>query len=198
MHELEDRISNALAIDGQGSSDFDLNPETVLPENRRLRPAGVLIGIDVTDATPRVLLTKRSSRLKHHPGQIAFPGGKQDESDADVIAAALREAREEVGLPNDHARVLGTFPEHETVTGFMVTPVVALIDRPFQTAPEPGEVEEVFDVPLAHVLEPQNYRVESRYWRGSRRYYFTVPYGPYYIWGATARMLRAFAERMLQ
>lgn len=194
--QLEARIDRALRRTGDNSSDFDLNPEVELPPGRKLRPAGVLIGIDVTAPEPRLLLTKRSSRLKHHPGQIAFPGGKQDDSDTDVVAAALREAEEEVGLPRDQARVLGTMPAHETVTSFLVTPVVALIEAPFDVRPEPGEVDEAFTVPLTHVLDPANYQVQSRRWRGSRRHYFTVPYGPYYIWGATARMLRAFAERM--
>ena len=194
--QLEARIDRALRRTGDSSSDFDLNPEVELPPGRKLRPAGVLIGIDVTAPEPRLLLTKRSSRLKHHPGQIAFPGGKQDDTDTDVVAAALREAEEEVGLPRDRARVLGTMPAHETVTSFLVTPVVALIEAPFDVRPEPGEVDEAFTVPLTHVLDPANYQVQSRRWRGSRRHYFTVPYGPYYIWGATARMLRAFAERM--
>ena len=194
--QLEARIDRALRRTGDNSSDFDLNPEVELPPGRKLRPAGVLIGIDVTAPEPRLLLTKRSSRLKHHPGQIAFPGGKQDDTDTDVVAAALREAEEEVGLPRDQARVLGTMPAHETVTSFLVTPVVALIEAPFDVRPEPGEVDEAFTVPLTHVLDPANYQVQSRRWRGSRRHYFTVPYGPYYIWGATARMLRAFAERM--
>lgn len=196
MSGFEDRIARALRRDGGTSSDFDLNPEVQLPPGRRLRPAGVLLGIDVTGDVPMVLLTKRSSRLKHHPGQIAFPGGKQDEGDADVVDAALREADEEVALPRGHARVLGTMPPHETVTSFLVTPVVAIIDRPFDIRPEPGEVEEAFAVPLDHLLKPANYSIQSRRWRGSERRYFTVPYGPYYIWGATARMLRAFAERM--
>lgn len=188
----------ALAQTGVESSDFDLNPDVVLPEGRVLRPAGVLAPIVDVDGRLELILTKRSSALKHHPGQIAFPGGKQDGGDADVVAAALREAEEEIGLPREIVDVLGTLAAHETVTGFQVTPVIAHVTQPFTLKPEPGEVEEAFFVPLDHVLDPQNYLVHSRRWRGQRRYYYAVPYGPYYIWGATARMLRAWAIRMTQ
>lgn len=184
----------ALRRPGPGSSDFDLNPGTVLPENRKLRPAGVLVPITLADGTPRLILTKRSSALKHHPGQIAFPGGKQDEGDADITAAALREAQEEIGLDIGNVEVLGCLPTHETVTGFDVTPVLALVRRRFEPVPEAGEVEEVFDVPLEHVLTLGNFSIQSRRWRGVRRNYYTVPFGPYYIWGATARILRTMAE----
>lgn len=196
IRDLETRLRAALDNDGTGSSDFDLNPDFVLPEGRVLRPAGVLVAIDVTRDHPRLLLTKRSSRLKHHPGQIAFPGGKQDPSDKDVIAAALREAWEEVGLPYGHTRVLGTLPTHETVTGFDVTPVIALVEKAFDHVAEAEEVEEVFEVPLTHLLDANRYSIQSRRWRGYRRHYFTVPWGPYYIWGATARILRGLAARM--
>lgn len=156
----------------------------------------MLVPISIVGDTPRVILTKRSSALKHHPGQIAFPGGKQDQGDADVTATALREAQEEIGLPPELPQILGHLPTHETVTSFTVTPVVAILRQPFQVIPEPGEVDEVFSVPLAHVLDPANYIVESRRWRGQKRYYYTVPFGPYYIWGATARMLRGLSARV--
>ncbi len=198
MPDLERRLRMALAAPGGESSDFDLNPAAAKPQGRKLRPAGVLVPITRMGGEARVILTKRSSRLKHHPGQIAFPGGKQDEGDASVTDAALREAWEEIGLPRDLPQVIGTLPDHETVTSFQVTPVVALIDGPFEVIAEPGEVEEVFEVPLTHLLEPGNFQVESRIWQGTRRYYFTVPFGPYYIWGATARMLRGLTERMRQ
>jgi 8-oxo-dGTP pyrophosphatase MutT (NUDIX family) len=191
-----DRLIAALTLSSGASSDFDLNPDTVLPVGRKLRPAGVLVPVMAHPDGARVLLTKRSSRLKHHPGQIAFPGGKQDDGDADVIAAALREAHEEVGLPFGHVDVLGTLPSHETVTGFVVTPVIGWIDQPFDEIAEPGEVAEVFRVPLSHVTDVAEFTIQSRRWRGTRRHYFTVPFGPYYIWGATARILRGLAERM--
>ncbi len=194
MHNQLGHFRNALAQTGVGSSDFDLNPDTVLPAGRKLRPAGVLAPI-IEDANGlSLLLTKRAAALKHHPGQIAFPGGKQDEGDADVVAAALREAHEEIGLPPANVEVLGTLPPHETVTSFHVTPVIGFVKGPFDIRPEPGEVDEVFAVPLEHVLDPDNYLIQSRRWRGQMRHYFVVPYGPYYIWGATARMLRAWTE----
>lgn len=186
----------ALERPGRPSSDFDLNPETVLPAGRRLRAAGVLAPIIQKEYGLHLLLTKRSSALKHHPGQIAFPGGKQDDTDSDVTAAALREAHEEIGLPRDSVTVLGSLPAHETVTGFIVTPVIGFVTSGFTITPEKGEVDEVFSVPLGHVLDAANYVIESRRWRGSKRSYYAVPYGPYYIWGATARMLRAWTDQI--
>lgn len=195
--EQEAALRRATDPNGAPSSDFDLNPNTVLPQGRKLRPAGVLVAFQRGAGGLELILTKRSSRLKHHPGQIAFPGGKVDETDADETAAALREAHEEVALNPAQVEVLGTLPPHETVTGFMVTPVLGLIDGPFHPVAEPGEVEEIFAVPYAHVMNPARYSVQGRRWRGQRRLYYTVPYGPYYIWGATARMLRALADRVL-
>jgi len=174
------------------SSDYDLNSDVVLPEGRKLRPAAVLIGITYDT----VILTKRASHLKHHPGQVALPGGKVDATDADPVAAALREAREEIGLDPDSVTVLAELPSHETVTGYTVHPVLARIDRDFTAMPEPGEVAEVFRVPLPLLLDPTRYRIEHRRWRGVSRHYFVVPYGPHYIWGATARILKALADRV--
>ena len=193
--DLRERLLAAANQDGRQSSDYDLNADVVLPEGRVLRPAGVLVGMIERDAGASLILTKRTSTLKHHPGQIAFPGGKVDDGDAGPVAAALREANEEIGLQADNVEVVATLPEHETVTGFSVTPVLALV-KPFDPVPEAGEVAEVFEVPLQHVLDAENYGIEGRRWRGRRRQYFTVPWGPYYIWGATARMLRALADRM--
>jgi 8-oxo-dGTP pyrophosphatase MutT (NUDIX family) len=193
--DLLDRVVRALAVDGDESSDFDLNP-ALRPDSRRLRPAGVLVALVEGPDGLHVVLTKRASGLKHHPGQIAFPGGKVDDTDDGVIAAALRESHEEVGLHPALVRVLGTMPPHETVTGFTVTPVVAHVSRPFAPIPEAGEVEEAFFVPLTHLLDLSAYSIQRRRWLGQWRAFYTVPWGPYYIWGATARMLRALATRM--
>jgi 8-oxo-dGTP pyrophosphatase MutT (NUDIX family) len=193
MPDLRGRLLDALQRADQESSDYDLNPGVVLPENRVLRPAAVLIG--VTD-TAQVVLTKRSARLKHHPGQIAFPGGKQDDTDTDLADTALREAHEEIGLARDQVEIVGKLPPHETVTSFAVTPFVALIRGNFTPIPERGEVDEVFHVPLEFVTNPANFSVQGRRWQGQIRSYYTVPFGPYYIWGATARMLYSLAQGM--
>lgn len=189
-------LEAAMARPAAPSSDYDLSSETPPVRPGRLRPAGVLVALEEGPGGPRLYLTKRSPALKHHPGQIAFPGGKQDAGDADPTAAALREAEEEIGLARDRVALLGTLPAHETVTGFAVTPVLARVTAPFDPVPEPGEVAEVFAVPFAHVADPANYSVQARRWRGRMRHYYTVPWGPYYIWGATACILHGLADRI--
>lgn len=194
---LRNRLRGAIAAPGNPSSDYDLNPDAIeLPPSRKLRAASVLVPIALEPLGVRLYLTKRSSRLKHHPGQVAFPGGKLDETDTGPEAAALREAWEEIGLPEENVEIIGRLPSHETVTGFDVTPVLGLLRDRFVPRPEPGEVQEVFTVPLELVTNPARFSIESRRWRGVWRSFYTVPHGPYYIWGATARMLRALADRM--
>lgn len=193
--EPTERLFGVISRPMRPSSDFDLNTDQDRPPGRVIRPAAVLVAV-CPDQEPSVLLTKRSSRLKHHPGQIAFPGGKCDPGDADVVETALREAWEEVGLSPETVSVKGVLPPHETISNFSVTPVLAQIDVPLTPVPEAGEVDEVFRVPLSHVLDPTRYSVQSRLWRGRWRRYHTVPYGPYYIWGATAWILRSLAEQV--
>jgi 8-oxo-dGTP pyrophosphatase MutT (NUDIX family) len=180
------------------SSDFDLNPGARLVRGGALRPAAVLVAAWDRPGGLQVILTKRASHLQHHPGQIAFPGGKVDPGDAGPEAAALREAQEEIALPPDRVQLLGALPPHETVTGFAVTPFLGLVEGDFDPRPEAGEVDEVLTVPLAHLADRSRYRVERRRWRGEWRRYYAVPWGPYYIWGATARILRGLAERLAE
>jgi 8-oxo-dGTP pyrophosphatase MutT (NUDIX family) len=191
-----DALKALLSDPGTPSSDFDLNRDLRPAVTTKLRPAGVLVPIRETPQGLRLILTKRSSALKHHPGQIAFPGGRVDPTDRDPTDAALREATEEIGLPRSLVEVLGGLPTHETVTQFEMFPVLGWIREDFTPVAEEGEVSEVFDVPLSHVLNPQNFSIQSRRWRGQMRSFYTVPYGPYYIWGATARILRVLADRV--
>ena len=194
------RLRAALAAPGRPSSDFDLNGDGARPGGRALREAAVLIAVEERPGGaphgPVVWLTKRSSALRHHPGQVAFPGGKLEPVDPSPEAAALREAHEEIGLPPEGVEVLGALPPHETVTGFRITPVVGRVLAAFDARPEAGEVEEAFTVPLRHLADPASYAVRSRLWRGGERRYYVVPWGPHYVWGATARIARALADRM--
>jgi 8-oxo-dGTP pyrophosphatase MutT (NUDIX family) len=193
---VEARLRDALSRPAGPSSDFALNPGIRPTADKPLRPAAVLVPVRLRPEGAVLILTKRSSHLKHHPGQIAFPGGKVDATDATPEAAALREAREEIGLHPDRVEILGALPVHETVTGFAITPFIGLIQGPFDPVPEAGEVEEIFTVPLSHALTPARFAIERRQWMGVWRRYYAIPYGPYYIWGATARILRGLADRV--
>ncbi len=158
-------------------------------------PASVLVPI-VAHERPTVLLTQRTSHLANHSGQIAFPGGKVDDTDADSIAAALREAEEEVGLTPDFIQVLGTLPIYTTGSAFIITPVVALVRPGFTLTPNEGEVADVFEVPLDFLMNPAHHRRHSLMAEGLRRDWFSMPYQDAdmerFIWGATAGMLRNF------
>lgn len=190
LNQLDAALASAKAAP---SSDFDLNPAFDTGA-RELTPAAVLIALIEKDGRLEVVLTRRSKHLKHHPGQIAFPGGKVDAGDASDEAAALREAHEEIGLDPGSVAVLGSLAPHRTVTNYTVRPFLGLIRGPFEPVLEPREVDEMFTVPLSFLADPANFLIEGRMWRGQRRQYYVVPYGPYYIWGATARMLRALAD----
>lgn len=190
------RVAQALRAPEGNTSDYDLNPEARPSEQVSLRPASVLVPLIERGSGPRVILTRRAARLRHHPGQIAFPGGKQDAADPTPLATALREAQEEIGLAPAQVEVLGRFDTHETVTRFAVTPFVGLVAPGFIPRIDPAEVEEIFEVPLAFLLDPANRQRHRRRWGGTWRLYHAMPYGPHYIWGATARMLITLADRM--
>lgn len=195
MITLEHMIRAVKAGPFDGSSDYDLNPaiKAALPD-RDLRPASVLIPLIERRDGWRVILTKRASHLKHHPGQVSFPGGKVEAGET-VEAAALREAEEEIGLPVASVDMIGALDLHVTVTNFRVTPFVG-VTSDFTPMPEAGEVAEVFEVPLDFLMAAENMHIQGRRWQGQQRQYYTVPYGPYYIWGATARMIKALADRV--
>jgi 8-oxo-dGTP pyrophosphatase MutT (NUDIX family) len=160
-------------------------------------PAAVLVPIVNRHEGLQLLLTQRSADLPDHPGQISFPGGRVEPQDASLAAAALRESHEEIGLPSERVQVLGSLPEYETVTGYRVTPVVGWVEPPFALAPDPLEVADVFEVPLAFVLDPVNRQRHYRMLGTMRRYYWAIPFGERYIWGATAAML-LILERTLR
>lgn len=167
--------------------DHDLNPD--MRPMPPLTPAAVLVPlVDRTDGMT-VLLTRRTDHLHDHAGQISFPGGRLEPGDADAMAAALRESREEIGLSGEHVEVAGRLDDYETRTGFRVTPVVGLISPDFSLRLDAFEVAEVFEVPLGFILDPANHRLHSRVFENRRRQYHAIPYGDYYIWGATAGML---------
>jgi 8-oxo-dGTP pyrophosphatase MutT (NUDIX family) len=159
------------------------------------RPASVLVPLVVRDSGVHVLLTQRTAHLTDHAGQISFPGGRVEEGDADAIATALRESEEEIGLPSRVVDVLGRLPEYRTVTGYRVTPVVALIERPFTLRLDTFEVSEAFEVPLAFLMDPANHERRLYRYADIARTFYAMPYQAarrYFIWGATAAMLRNF------
>jgi 8-oxo-dGTP pyrophosphatase MutT (NUDIX family) len=159
------------------------------PLPAKLRSAAVLVPMVDRPQGLTVLFTRRTDHLHAHAGQISFPGGGAEEGDASPEATALRETREEIGLDSGHVEILGRLPEYRTVTGYRVMPVVGLVRPPFDLAPDDFEVAEVFEVPLAFLLDPANHRRETMLREGRTRHYYSMPYGHYYIWGATAGML---------
>ena len=165
-------------------------------EGLPLTPAAVLFPIVLRDNGQTVLLTQRTAHLKDHAGQISFPGGRVEEEDQSPVHTALRETEEEIDLARKHVEVLGFLPEYRTGTGFRVTPVVALVTPPFELALDPFEVAEAFEVPLAFLLDPANHKRHSLHYRGALRHFFAMPYGDYFIWGATAGMIRSLTERL--
>ena len=152
--------------------------------------ASVLVPIVVHATGPTMLLTERTAHLNDHAGQVSFPGGSAEAGDADEVATALREAEEEIGLERGRVEVIGRLPDYPTVTGFNVAPIVALVHPPLALTLEVFEVAEAFEVPLAFLLDPVNHERRSIDFDGQTRCFTAMPYGPHFVWGATAAMLR--------
>jgi len=157
-----------------------------------LKPAAVLILVVNHPADPTIVFSQRTAHLADHAGQISFPGGRADERDATPERTALREAEEEIGVTPDRVEVLGKLPEYNTGTGYRVTPIVGWAEPPLKYAPDPHEVADVFEVPLAFLLDEGNHRYESAFFKGRMRKFWSMPYGERFIWGATAGMLVTF------
>lgn len=160
------------------------------------RPAAVLIAIINRPDEPTVLFTQRSSALRSHSGQIAFPGGRIDVADAGPLEAALREAEEEVGLAPHLVQPIGYLDLYLSNSGFRIVPVVALVDPSIVLRLNPDEVTGTFECPLAFLMDPANHVAESREWRGAMRHYYAMPWQGHYIWGVTAGIVRALYERV--
>ena len=176
---------------------FKLSPLNT-PKSRyrypaKTKEAAVLVPLvesdDKEQSSLKVLLTKRAEHLKHHPGQISFPGGKIEQSDESAVDAALRESYEEIGLSPERVKIIGQLKPYHTITGYLVTPIVALVKGSGDYTLDANEVAEVFEVPLNHFLNPDNRHTVETFYRGKSHHVHFMPYKQYNIWGATAAMM---------
>lgn len=162
-----------------------------------LTAASVLFPIVVRDGAFSVLLTRRTSHLRHHPGQISFPGGRVEAGDRSPMHTALREAHEEIGLAPERVEVIGYLPDYCTVTGFCITPVVGIVTPPFELQADVDEVAEIFEAPLSFLIDPANHRQQAIAYAGQLRAYFSIAYRDYDIWGATAGVIVSLSQALL-
>ena len=189
--------SEQVLYSGRGQSgDFQLNPVLLeLHKNRDLPLATVLIGVVEYEQSPRVILTRRSENLKKHSGQVAFPGGKVDDTDPSPLDAVLRETEEEIGLTSGYIDISGYLETFETGSGFIVLPVVGFIRPGFELKINTEEVADVFEVPLNFLMNRENHNIKQDIWNGQLRSYYSMSHGQHHIWGVTAGILRNLSER---
>ena len=193
---LADTLREALSLGHRSSPELiggDVLDEEALGHG--ITPAAVLVAV-VDRPDPTIILTLRPETMRKHPGQISFPGGRIDPGDDGPIAAALREAEEEIGLPPSAVEVIGVADLYRTVTGFEVTPVLGLVPPDLPLLPHPGEVAAVFEAPLHYVLDPAYQHVRRAIWRGRERTYYEIEWEERRIWGATAAMIVNLSRRL--
>ena len=177
--------------------DFLLNPGIVpYLESLHLKDAAVLVPVVDSGEDASVIFTQRTSHLRKHSGQVAFPGGAVDPEDRSIEVAALREAQEEIGLDPRFVETIGRLPHYMAMSGFRITPVLAVVQPGFELIPNPEEVESVFEVPLSFLMNPDNHGRGSRHWQGEERQFYSMPYGDWNIWGITAGIVRMLYERL--
>ena len=184
--------ASIIPVSGDPGNDHMLQ---IIAQERPIRPAAVLIPI-VDHAEPTVLLTQRAAHLNDHAGQISFPGGKIDATDASPLAAALREAEEEIGLAREFIDPIGYLDLYATGFGFRILPTLARIRPGFKLRINETEVDDAFEVPLAFLMNPANHQLHAKEFRGMERHYYAMPFAERYIWGATAGILRVLYERI--
>lgn len=193
MSDLFDHLA-ALFADGHSRDVPGLLTDAALAGDREMTPAAVLIAVTAREE-PGVILTQRPTAMRDHPGQVALPGGKLDPGE-DAVVAALREAEEELALPRDAVRVIGTSDLYHTGTGFAVTPVLGVIPPDLPLVPSPSEVEAWFEAPLAMLLDPDSWSEQEIFWQGGMRRYYELHYEGFRIWGVTAAILLNLARRV--
>jgi len=184
--------ASIVPVSGDAGTDKMLQ---IIAAERPIRPAAVLIAV-VEHEHPTILLTQRAAHLNDHAGQVAFPGGKIDATDASPLDAALREAEEEVGLDRSFVEPIGYLDLYGTAFGFRILPTVARVKPGFQLTINENEVESAFEVPLWFLMDPGNHQIHSKEFRGMERSYYAMPFAERYIWGATAGILRVLYERI--
>ncbi len=190
--------ADALDDFGNIRGDHDLNPASTPPSDTVYKPAAVLVPIILRAEQPNVILTRRAGHLDKHAGQISFPGGRAEDHDATAVDTALRESEEEIGLLASSVDVIGRLNTYLTVTNYSVTPVVGLVEPKVDLVAEAGEVAEIFEVPLSFLMNPKNHQRHSGFHNGIERFWYAMPYQDYYIWGATAGMIRDLSERVIK